>query len=153
MRRIVLALCLVLVGSSAFAQDVPPPVAADDELMSAPETPAPVEPKPAVVPPDPEKDPGAVVSALANAVRGGKWTSALGVLVLVLVWAARKWGAKRVPFFATSKGGVVLSALCASLLVVGGSMMTGWTWSCLLAAAEAAAVASGLWSLGKNAKA
>jgi hypothetical protein len=32
-------------------------------------------------------------------------------------------------------------------------MVSGWTWACLLAAVEAAAVASGLWSLGKNAKA
>jgi hypothetical protein len=149
MRLIVIALS-VIVASSAFAQDVP--VLGDELLNPGIETSAPVEPAVAL-PPSPEQDPGAFVSALANAVRGGKWTSALGVLVLVLVWAARKWGAKRVPFFATSKGGVVLSALCASLVVIGGSMMTGWTWSCLLAAAEAAAVASGLWSLGKNAKA
>jgi hypothetical protein len=151
MNRILLVLCLVLVGSSALAQSRPAAVDDDDSLMS-PAEPAPAAP--AVAPTlDPERDPGAVATAIYSAVRGGKWVSALGVLVLVLVWAARKWGKKAVPWLGTSRGGVVLSALCASLLVVGGSMVSGWTWSCLLAAAEAAAVASGLWSLAKNAKA
>jgi hypothetical protein len=148
MTRLLLALVLlVLVGSSALAQSRP---ALDDDALMSPAAETPV-PAPVVAPPlDPEKDPGAVVAALTSAVRGGKWVPALGLVVLLLVWAARRFGARLVPWFATARGGVILSVACAGLLVIGGSLATGWSWSALLAALEAAAVASGVWSLGKN---
>lgn len=151
MRLLVVALS-VLVASSALAQDVPPPVT-DDELMSpSPETGAPVEPKAAAVasPVDPGQDPGAFVSAVANAVKGGRWLTVVSLAVVLVVFLLRRFGAKWVPWFQSKRGGVVLAFACAALASISSSLAVGWSWGCLVSAAEAGLMAIGLWSAAKN---
>lgn len=88
--------------------------------------------------PDPGDDPGGFLSAVYDAVRGGKWLGAVALLVVALVWAARRWGGKMVPWLRTDRGGAVL-ALAVSVLgalanaVLAGEGVPGWgvLWSAL----------------------
>ncbi len=64
---------------------------------------------------DPAADPGGAVTSVLNAAKGGQWRLLAGLLLSLLVWGARSYGAKWVPWLKTDRGGAAL-VLGAALL-------------------------------------
>jgi hypothetical protein len=107
----------------ALAQLAEPPALAvhasmewADPIAAAPPAP------PAVAIPDPSQDPGGVVASLLAAAKAGQWRLLAGLVLSVLVWAARRWGSGAVPWLKTDRGGAVLVLLLALLGGIGTSL-------------------------------
>jgi hypothetical protein len=93
------------------------------------------------------------IGALAAATKDGQWRAVSALLILGVVWALRKWGSKKVSWFATKWGGVTL-ALSMGILAQFVTDLTGpspLSWTFVLNGLVQGALASGAWSLIKNA--
>lgn len=66
---------------------------------------------------DPADDPGGAVTSVLNAAKGGQWRLLAGLLLSLLVWGARSYGSKWVPWLKTDRGG---AALVLALALLGG---------------------------------
>lgn len=108
----------------------------------------------AVAPVLPQPDDAAdYIGALAAATKGGQWRVLSALVILGVVWALRKWGAKWVPWFATKWGGITL-ALSMGILAQFVTDLTGpsaLTWTFVVNGLVQGALASGAWSMIKNA--
>ncbi len=72
--------------------------------------------------PDPGEDPGAWLKLLVEAFRVRDLRMIGALMIVGVVFAARKWGAKAWPWLATDRGGAVL-VLAVSILGVGGTAL------------------------------
>lgn len=90
---------------------------------------------------------GVVLSALS----GGQYALLGAAALLLVVLAARKGGAKVLPWFGTPRGGAVLALLVAGLTSLVARLSAGASFSLglVLEAVTVALSASGLWSTGK----
>lgn len=80
-----------------------------DPVAAAPPAP------PTVTIPDPSQDPGGVIASLLAAAKAGQWRLLAGLVLSLLVWAARTWGSGAVPWLKTDRGGAVLVLFLALL--------------------------------------
>jgi hypothetical protein len=60
-------------------------------------------------------DPAGFAKDTYDAVKSGQWWLLASLIVIALTWAARKWGAKLVPWLKTDRGGTVLAFAVAFL--------------------------------------
>lgn len=117
-RVLAVVVALSLTPALAFAQDDAP--AADAGAVTAPVTKAtdaapapaasptePAEPKTEPVAEEVGQDPIGTLTQLVQAVRDGNWKGAAAALIILLVWAGRKFGEKW-SFFRSDRGGPVL---------------------------------------------
>lgn len=74
--------------------------------------------------PDPGTDPGGFFQSMVSAAKAGQWRLLAACFLVGLVWAARKWGSRFVPWLKTDRGGAVL-VLCASLLLSVSTWLSG----------------------------
>lgn len=65
--------------------------------------------------PDLDKDPGGFLASILAAAKSGQWRLLAAGLLMALVWAARRFGAKAWPWLATDRGGAALVMLLAIL--------------------------------------
>lgn len=167
MKKLTIAIAALLLTSTvALAQDDPPAADAGaviDEATGNPETaPAPAAPteeaaseeaeKPAeTAAAEPEQpadevgdDPVGTLGEIVQAVRDGNWKAAAAGFLILLVWAARKFGNK-IAFFRSDRGGPVLVFLMSFAGALGTAMMAGEPISLklFLTAAEVALMAMG----------
>lgn len=70
-------------------------------------------------------DPGAFLAALLAAVQGGQWVVVSILAAIGLVYVARRFGAKYVPFLATRRGGAVLLLLASVLTSLAVPVLSG----------------------------
>ena len=108
-----------------------------------------VAPVPTVAP-DPGDDPGGFISEAFDAVRSKNGWMIGSVLVVLLSWALRFGVRRRTGFlawFATDRGGVILTAIVATLGGVAHATAAGHApgWPLLLDAAEVWLVAIGMY--------
>lgn len=77
-----------------------------------------------------ELDPGQAVSALVKAVQEGTWLPAIAALLVLLVWAVRRWGKEVVPWLGTDRGGVLIvlvtSFMAALVSGLADDVRPGW---------------------------
>jgi hypothetical protein len=96
-----------------------------------------------IVAPPSDFDVMALVKALAVAVKAGQWPVAAVLFFVVIVAILKKFGARWIPWLATSEGGTVLALATATASVLGAAAITGvaitWglVWNALLAGATA----------------
>jgi hypothetical protein len=95
--------------------------------------------------PDIDKDAAGFASSMLSAVKSGQWRLLAGLLLIALVWAARKWGAGVMPWLKTDRGGAFLVLLLAEL---GGLATTlagdaPFTWGTLVNSLSMAFTAAG----------
>lgn len=70
-------------------------------------------------------DPGAFLTALLAAVQGGQWL-VVGILATIgIVYLARRFGAKYVPFLATRRGGALLLLLSSIVSALAVPLLSG----------------------------
>lgn len=108
----------------------PAPVPAYDAARAADKPTAP--PPASTAPPDPEKDGFAFLKAVYEAVMSKNWAWAGALALIGIVWALRKFGSGKLPWFKSDRGGAVLvmatSILGALATTLGaGQKMTGET--------------------------
>lgn len=99
--------------------------------------------------PDPETI-GPFLEALTAAIASGNWPTVAVLALVAGVWALRKYGVKKLPFFQSEIGGTALVALTAFTGAVAAAAFAGGpiVWAVvLLGAAKAAATAAGGWQL------
>lgn len=91
---------------------------------------------------------GVILSALS----GGQYALLGAAALLLLVLAARKGGAKLIPWLGTPRGGAVLALALAGLTSLVARLSAGVPFSLglVLEAVVVALSASGLWSVSKN---
>ena len=120
MKRFTL-LAFMLLPAYALADDAG---VAEEVLVAAPAVVAPVV---AVVAPvaSVESDPVGTLVTLYNAVRGGNWILAASLVLVAVVFLARKYGVKVVPWLGTDRGGVVLVFGLSFLGALSSSLMAG----------------------------
>lgn len=74
---------------------------------------------------DPGTDPGAFLSALLLAAKGGQWI-VVGILATIgIVFLARKFGAKYVPFLGTRRGGALLLLISSVVTALATPILAG----------------------------
>lgn len=102
--------------------------------------------EPVVPSPD---DPGAFVNLIVSAATSKNWPLLAALVVIVLVWAARKWGGDLAPWLKTDRGGAILAILLGVAVGLAGPLIAGvpWSWSLLVSAASGA-LAAGLRQTG-----
>lgn len=142
---VVLTLSIILAagaygGSVAYAQDAGPAVDMPEPI---------VVPLPTVIVPVPvpsiETDPVGFAAGLYNAVRSGQWALVVGLCLVGVTYAARRWLLKGWTWAQTDRGGVILAGSLALFGAVGNAALAG-TWpdgKTLLAALQVALVAMG----------
>ncbi len=92
------------------------------------------------------------VGMVVDAAKGGQWPMVAALALVAAVWALRKFGAPKVPFFATSQGGAVLnlatgfSGAFLTALVAGSPFSWGLVWS----AFNVSLLAAGGWGLASS---
>jgi hypothetical protein len=99
-----------------------------------------------------ELDPGVLITALVKAVQGHQW-STLGVIVfLALIWVARLYGAKLLPWLGTDDGGtwLVFGTVIAGGLAPAALGGTPITWEIVRNAFLAAATLGGSWAMARR---
>ena len=75
--------------------------------------------------PDPGADPAAFLSALLLATRGGQWI-VVGILATIgIVYLARRFGAKYVPFLGTRRGGALLLLISSVVTALATPILAG----------------------------
>lgn len=114
-----LALALHVTGPFALAPDDAGPAGAraeDAGIDAGPDNGIVTSPSVAGLP-DLDKDPGGFAAHLLAAARGGQWRVLAALMLVAVVWLARRFGARAVPWLATDRGGVLLVLLLA---LVGG---------------------------------
>jgi hypothetical protein len=96
-------------------------------------------------------DPG-FVQSLFDAIHGRQWVVVAGFVVSGVVWALRTWGAKLVPWFATSRGGAVLVTVVGVLGAIAISLLAGkLSWASILDGVLLALLSAGGYAVAKNA--
>lgn len=93
----------------------------------------------AAVQPDPEQA-GAFVKLLVDAASSRNWPLLAALVVVALVWAVRRFGAARLPWLGTDRGGAVL-VLATSLAGAVATALAGGAGLSLPLLVEALAVA------------
>lgn len=58
---------------------------------------------------DPGEDPVGFFKSTYDSAKSGQWWMLVSLIVIALVWVARKWGAKKIDWFETDRGGAVLA--------------------------------------------
>lgn len=101
---------------------------------------------------DPGTDPGGTVTSVLNAAKGGQWRLLAGLLLSLLVWAARRWGASTIPWLKTDRGG---ATLVLALALLGGVAATlagdqPFAWGLLLNSLSMAFTAAGGFAIVKK---
>jgi hypothetical protein len=98
--------------------------------------------------PDPGEDTGGFAEATYSAIKAGQWLVAAGLVLIGLVYLARRFGGKVWPFLATDRGGVVATLVLSLVGAVAHSLAVGEPMSLamLMAALGVAWTASGGWS-------
>lgn len=90
---------------------------------------------------------GDFARALLAAVMGGQWAVLVGLVLVAVVWAARKFLAPVAPFFATDEGAFTLNLLTSFLLAIATAVTAGGlaavTWPVALKALEVSFLAAG----------
>ena len=88
---------------------------------------------------------------LLSAFSGGQYALLGAAALLLVVLAARKGGAKVLPWLGTPRGGAVLSLALVGLTTLVARLSSGAAFSLglVLEAVSAAVMTSGLWSTGK----
>lgn len=97
-------------------------------------------------------DPGDLLPSMLNAAKSGQWRLLAGLLLGVLVWATRKWGARLVPWLGTDRGGAVL-VLVLGLLGGVATTLAGdqpLSWSLLVDSLSMAFGAAGGYAVTKK---
>lgn len=101
--------------------------------------------------PNPEADTAGYVKSVSDAVKAGKWLVACALLVNLLVFGLRRWGAKVVPWFGEKSGGYFLATSTSLALATATQAYAGkvdlWV---LLEAAGLAMTAIGQHQTGKD---
>lgn len=89
-----------------------------------------------------------LIKEIIQAAKAGQWLVVGGLMLIPIIWVARKFGAKFVPWFKTSVGGMVLAFGVSFLTIVGAAFVEGMGFSIGLvgAAFSAGLVAAGGWS-------
>ena len=171
-----IAIGFVLVGN-AFAQPDDPTSAASDSGPTSPESgeaktedTKPDETKPAEGEPSEEGEeaegkeegdtesaeptPAEAASGFVQALRSGKWLTAVGFGCMLIVWFLRSFLLKSWKWAQTKKGGIILGGVVAVLSVVGLPLISGAGLSLdmFLAAFNALAMSGALWGWTKDAK-
>lgn len=87
-----------------------------------------------------------------QAASEGKWLSLVALALIGIVWAVRKYGAPKVPFFATSEGGAIVNIVTSFVLALSGALLAGTppTWGMAWVALQTSFLAAGGWSLVRN---
>jgi len=130
---LLIALCSVLMvaAPATAAKDGGPAVAvategAPDGIGTSP-TPAPTEGvadgEEATKPIDPVDAAG----TLFEAMQKGNWLAAMAAMLILFVWAARKWAGKVVPWLQTDRGGVALVLVSSFVATLAAGMAAGKT--------------------------
>lgn len=93
-----------------------------------------------------------LVSQVAKAALAGDWRLAAAAGLVLFVWAARRYAAKLLPWFATDEGGAGLVLLCGFAATLATSIGTGAAigLGTLWAAMQTSFVAAGGWTVGKR---
>lgn len=99
-----------------------------------------------------EADPLGFVKDLYDAAKGGQWIMLFGLALVGLVWLARKFAVRLVPWFGTGRGGLAFTALLVvmatgGLALAGGMPLDSTLLSLML---EAIATAIGIYVAGKK---
>jgi hypothetical protein len=74
--------------------------------------------------PDPGADLAGYVKSISDAVKAGKWLVLAALVVNLLVWALRKWGARLIPWFGSTLGGYTLAIGSGFLVALAASAYT-----------------------------
>ena len=133
----------------------PVAVAASDAgpAVAAPAAPPAASAAPAVAPAhDVAADPVGYAREVYDAVRGGRWAMAAGLLLIGVVYAARRWLGALVPWLRSDRGGVALAVGTSILATIGSAFAAGTTPDihALLAGLEAAATAMAAYVAAKK---
>lgn len=78
--------------------------------------------------PDPS-DPSAFVSALSAAITARRWGVLAALLVIALVWLARRYAPQKWPWLRTDRGGAVLALVGSVLVTVCADLASGHAFS------------------------
>lgn len=102
--------------------------------------------------PSPDADASGWLKALYAAATGGEWKVLAGLVLLGVMFAARTWGAKVVPWFATKTGGLVLAFVISLAGTMGLALAAGAAVSLatVVSALGTAAAAAGVWEWVKT---
>jgi len=135
---VITVLGVLLFAAPVLAQPEEAPVAAEAAPGGVGTSPAPLDtvevPWPEDAPDGAEEpsagDPAKAVSDLVKAIQNGTWLPAIAALLVLLVWAVRKWGASVVPWLGTDRGGVavvlVTSFFAALVSGMADDVKPGW---------------------------
>lgn len=94
-----------------------------------------------------EFEPSDAARAAYEAATSGKWKVLSGFILMLLVYASRRWLLSRVKWFKTALGGLVIAFALSLVWAVGSALaaQVALTLSLLLHALSNAAAAAGLW--------
>lgn len=81
---------------------------------------------------DPEADPGGFLHALFAAARGGQWRLLAAALLIGLVYLARRFAGKAIPYLRTDRGGVILTLTLGILAGIATALGTAAPFSASL---------------------
>lgn len=153
MRRILLVLG-VSIGLCSLAPAIAEPLDAGVSIDAPPSdvdagasAPA-AQPQPApVVYDEANPDTGLIMREAYNAATTGKWKILTGLVLMLLVYATRRWLLGRVAWFKTTIGGIVIAFGLSFAWAISSALATGaaLTLALMLHAATNAATAAGLW--------
>jgi hypothetical protein len=84
-------------------------------------------------------DPMTLVAALVHAIQAGQWPVAVVLCFVAVIAALKRFGAKWIPWLATSEGGTVLALLTTAASILGAAAIVGTpiTWALVGQAAAA----------------
>jgi hypothetical protein len=161
-RNTMFAILICIIPAAAIAQPAPDNVAdlgqvvtVDDDGIGTSPTVLDAGPGVDATVPDfsagpelPEPDAGAIVEA----AKGGKWRMLLGLMLVAMVWALRRWGSLLVPYIGGDRGGVVLALGLPVLGYVGMVLAgaAGFSLDGIVSAITIGLTASGLWTASKR---
>lgn len=134
--RLLLTLSLFL-AVPAFAVPLEPP-ALTDTIAAATEVPD--------IPAEPTDDVAAIASLVLTAVTRGNWAAVAALAVVLLVWAARRFGGGLWPWLLTPRGGATLVLLWSIAGAMATALLAGQPLSLglVLSALTTGAVATGI---------
>lgn len=120
----------------------------DGGTVAVPSAPSTQQPAPG---PDLDKDPSGWAKQLMDQIHTSNWRALIILLLVGLVWLARKFGGRVFPFFNTRAGGAILVTAGAFLgALINAAIARTLSLSNLLDAAVIAGAASGWWNLPRE---
>lgn len=101
--------------------------------------------------PDPAVDVGGWLNTVLTAVRGSDWRLLAAAVLIGVVWAARRYGKKLIPWLETGRGGAVLALALGVLGAISNAILAGhareaFSASLLLDGLEVGVLSAGGWT-------